>query len=46
VNAFRRAQAVGGQVVRKLDKVVHHLDGDPSNNDLANLALMDPKEHP
>jgi hypothetical protein len=46
VNAARRAEKVGGQVVRKLDKVVHHLDGNPCNNELSNLALIDPKEHP
>jgi hypothetical protein len=26
-------------------KAVHHIDGDPLNNDPANLVLMDPKEN-
>jgi len=27
-------------------RVVHHIDGDPRNNDLSNLRIIDPKENP
>lgn len=37
----RRARGLHPQDPR----VVHHLDGDPTNNDVANLVVMDPKEN-
>lgn len=27
------------------ERVVHHIDGDPHNNDLPNLRIIDPKEN-
>jgi prevent-host-death family protein len=35
------------EATRKLadDRVIHHIDGDATNNDPANLELIDPKEN-
>jgi hypothetical protein len=38
------AEQVVGRRLRS-DEIVHHIDGDPSNNRPENLAVMTPSEH-
>lgn len=38
--AVRHAQRLRGEELRQ-GQAIHHLDGNPSNNDLTNLALVD-----
>lgn len=44
VIARRRARRAAGLLPGDR-RVVHHIDGDPANNDLDNLRVVDPREN-
>jgi prevent-host-death family protein len=42
--ALRRGRRAAGLPAQD-PRVVHHIDGDPANNDLENLRIVDPREN-